>query len=167
MKRTKIEVEFTATTQPQTKQKRTFTLVSEGCKYYFNAQHLLMNIGAEARVFLDYLCEKMDGTKNTILINKELRWEFMYHFANITGRTTVPTDGSLTQYVSKFKKLGLIISATENSNGFYIVNPKYFYKGTEKARSTLIRALITTRIKKRVPIVALINTSEEEFFTAR
>ena len=83
--------------------------VKSSCRYYFNAQHLFLELSASARTFFDYLCERMNSTNNFIHIDAKEREKFKIHIENITKGSESPSKSSIASYINKLSKLGLII----------------------------------------------------------
>ena len=166
MKKLVIKIKYRSSSQTTTSlHTKSIQFAQSACKYYFNAQHFLITLGAEARSFLDYLCEQMDAKTNRIIISRELRQSYVSFIRQVTSNRTKPKDGSLTQYVSKFKKLGLILPEAGNGSGYYVVNPKYFYKESENKRKLLLQELIQKRIKENKSLFGLLPQDEVDFFS--
>jgi hypothetical protein len=118
-------------------------VVTSGVQYYFNSQHLLYRLGKDARAFYDFLCEAMND-QNNIMVNAPLKTAFTVHFRRLTSKPKLIAESSLSTYLSKMVDLGLLISNGGTRNGFYCVNPKYAFKGTNHERIKLITKLIQT-----------------------
>ena len=144
------------------RKKGELSFVSSGVQYYFNAQHLFYSLGKDARAFYDYLCEKMNN-KNFVTIHAELKTSFVEHFARITSNKKKIAETSLPTYISKFVKLGLIIPMGKARGGFYCVNPKYAFKGTQKGRVDLIQELLNKRGTAGLSLYGLIDRPEDKF----
>jgi hypothetical protein len=142
---------------------RKVRVVNEGCYLFFNAQHLLIQLGREARAFFDYLCERMRTDTNSILINKALKRDFIEHIGRLTGGSVQPSPNSLNRYVSVLKSLGLLVLDMNSQRGFYYVSPKYVYKGSKKGRLELLEKMIRERVNKKLSLKGLIDSSEENF----
>jgi len=131
-------------------------------KLFFNAQHLMLQLQPYERCFFDFLCERMGPKDNNIFIGRPLKDSFLDFVKVIGGDSTKATNTGST--VTKLSKLGLLLST--NQTGVYIINPKYVYKGGEKARSAYLQQLIQTRINKNQPTEFLISVPEEQFLMA-
>ncbi|MBK8788324.1 MAG: hypothetical protein IPN43_18020 [Chitinophagaceae bacterium] len=136
--------------------------VTEGYYLYFNCQHLMVELGSEARCFFDYLCERMKSDTNEVIIDSKFKQEFIVQINRITSTKVNPSINSLNKYVSQFKDLGLIIPTTNTRRGYYSVNPKYAYKGTKKDRLILMGNMIKDRIRNKESLRALIDKPEQE-----
>lgn len=136
--------------------------VTEGYYLYFNCQHLMVELGSEARCFFDYLCERMRSDTNEIKLDRKFKQEFTGQINRITSGKVNPSILSLNKYVSQFKALGLIIPTTNSQRGYYSVNPKYAFKGTKKDRLLLLANMIKDRIRNKESLRALIDTPEKE-----
>jgi hypothetical protein len=142
---------------------RKVRVVNEGCYLFFNAQHLLIQLGSEARAFFDYLCERMRTDTNRILVDRALKQDFIEHIGRLTGGSVVPAMNSLNRYVSVFKNLGLLVLDISSLRGYYFVNPKYAYKGTKNGRVELLEKMIRERVNKKLSLKGLIDSTEENF----
>jgi hypothetical protein len=131
--------------------------VKSSCRYYFNAQHLFLELSASARAFFDYLCERMNSTNNYIYIDAKERGKFKMHIEKITNGTQSPSTSSIASYINKLSELGLIILCGSPRSCFYCINPKYVFKGTENQRIAILKDLIEDRNKQNLPINMLIN----------
>lgn len=145
-----LHVTVTVTTK-KGKENKTIIFVKQGCKLFFNAQHLLLNLHAGERALYDYLLEKMVNKNNTITIDVAFKNDFIAHIAKITSNQTQYKLQSLSKYTKKLEELGLIISMSSTNSGFYSVNPKYAFKGTEKQREATLKSLIESRNKQGLP----------------
>lgn len=144
--------------------KKSVSFITNGCKYYFNAQHHFLKLQRGERAFFDFLCEKMDSG-NRVTVDSALKDEFIAFIRTVTSETVSYKASSLAQYTQKLKELGLIISEGSGTGGYYIVNPKYAYGGTESSRIALLKRLIETRIQSNKSIQALIDRPEADFFS--
>ena len=131
--------------------------VKSSCRYYFNAQHLFLELSSSARSFFDYLCERMISTNNFIHIDAKEREDFKIHIENITNGSESPSKSSIASYINKLSKLGLIILCGSTKSCFYCINPKYIFKGTENQRIAILKELIEDRSKQKLPINMLVN----------
>ena len=137
-------------------------VVNEGYILYFNCQHLLVQLGTDARCFFDYLCEKMSTDKNEVTLNAGFKKTFVSHINNITIGKVKPAINSLSSYVSDFKALGLIISTTGTQREYYTVNPRYAYKGLKKDRLRLLASIINDKIRNKESLRGLVDKPETE-----
>ena len=136
--------------------------VTEGYYLYFNCQHLMVELGSEARCFFDYLCERMRSDTNEVKIDNTFKQDFVDQISKITSTKVNPSILSLNKYVSQFKALGLIIPTTNTQRGYYSVNPKYAYKGTKKDRLLLMANMIQEKINNKENLRGLIDKPEEK-----
>ncbi len=135
-------------------------LVKRGNKVFHNAQHLLLELNQYERCFYDYLCEQMDKD-NAVYIDQPFKSDFLLHYSKVRKKKKSLTIEKLTAYTSKLKKLGLLLENT--SRGYYIVNPKYAYNGSEKGRVELIKELVYERLKNKKSLEHLIDTTDDKF----
>ena len=70
--------------------KEEIPLVTDGCYYFFNGQHLYLKINNVERCYFDYLCENMDY-KNRIHLESWLRKKFIVHFNRLTSSKKAPS----------------------------------------------------------------------------
>jgi hypothetical protein len=134
---------------------------STGCKYFFCAQHLLINLSNKERSFFDYICEQMDAD-NAIIINKALKEAYSAFITKICNEELKMTTGILDKALSKFKDKKLLLNL-EGGAAYYLVNPRYVFKGKESDRMKLIKKLIENRLIEGLPIDALIDIPVAEF----
>ena len=131
--------------------------VNEGVTLFFNAQHHLIELSAHERAFFDYLCEHMNPTNNNIQIDKLMKDAFVTHIKKITSGDHVPSKKKIPAYIGKLSNLGLLILMGSEKSGFYCVNPKYVFKGTNIQRIRTLKQLIEERNKNGKPINMLLN----------
>jgi hypothetical protein len=125
-------------------------LVTAGCCYFFNAQHLYLQISNIKRSYFDFICEKMDHN-NRILLNPKLREEYIYHYNKVTSSQNAPSMRTLQRYEITLRKLKLIIKPIK-SGAFVYVNPKYAFKGKLSARPTLMNRLADMAFKGEIDL---------------
>ncbi len=115
-------------------------LVTAGCWYFFNAQHLYLQISNIERSYFDFICEKMEYN-NRIELNPKLREAYIDHFNNLKSSfQKAPSLRTLQRYETTLKELKMIISPNK-SGAFVYVNPKYAFKGTLSNRLNLMKRL--------------------------
>jgi hypothetical protein len=148
VKRLQIKV---AVKTPKGNETKCIDFVKDGCTTFFNAQHLLLQLHAGERALYDFLLEKMIKKDNTITIDTALKNSFITHIAKITSNKTSYTLQSIGNYVKQLEALGLIIKMGSINSGFYSVNPKYAFKGTEKNRAATLKSLIEDRNNLGLP----------------
>lgn len=132
-----------------------------GVKTYFNAQHILYELSSEERVFLDYLIEegKLD---NRLFVDLDVKKNFCDFLKNKLHLKSIPTIDQLNRYLKKFINLGLALKE-DGQKGYYRINPKYFWKGTEGKRKITLQKLVESRVKSGLPFACLIDRTEDEF----
>ena len=110
----------------------------DGITRYCNCLHLLSKISARERMVLDYLCEQMESD-NAIYITPAFKCKMIHFFVKNCGFTM--KDQTIRTYLLKLSNLGFLL--TFQGKGTYVVNPKYYFKGTSQERSTLISSILT------------------------
>jgi hypothetical protein len=135
----------------------------EGFVSLFNAQHIYLEMTSKQRCFFDFLCEKMNE-QNKVLIDTDLRNEFIVFLDKITSGKISLTQRALINYIKILIELRLII-LYGNSSFLYVVNPKYVYKGAEINRKRILDDLIKNHMKYNIDIQSLLDIplSEIEF----
>jgi hypothetical protein len=129
--------------------------VNKGYTCLFNAQHIFLELEKFQRCFFDFLCEKMN-LDNTVLIDGDLKSEFVLFLSKITGGKKTLTTRTVTNYVKILIDSKLLIEAPK-LNMLYIVNPKYVYKGTKKDRIKILKTLLKCPNKYGSDNSALLN----------
>lgn len=115
---------------------------------YHNTLHILADLTGNERLVLDYLTEAMDE-ENKIFTNADARKSLITFISFITkGKHNIP-DNSLKMHMTKLTKAGLILPT--GTRGAMIVNPEYFFGGSEEERLKLIRKLLEEKIIVHVP----------------
>ncbi len=114
---------------------------SNGCRYFFNAQHLYLGLTDKERCFYDFCCEHMLKENNNILLDVSFKLSFIDFVKDITSNKVVISMDSVTKAVSKLKERNLIVDIFD-TRGYYMVNPKYAYKGSEKDRKALLTQVL-------------------------
>jgi hypothetical protein len=51
------------------KQQKAISFVADGCKYFFNTRHILIELSGVERALYDYLCERMESRNNNITVD--------------------------------------------------------------------------------------------------
>lgn len=115
--------------------RREIKVETNGCYYFFNAQHLYLQLSSLEHSYFDFMCEKMDYG-NQILLNSKFREVFKEHYNKITSTTDAPIERTLQRYEKKLIMLKLVISV--KGKGFiHYVNPKYATKVTPTDRKKI------------------------------
>ena len=136
-------------------------LKKKGFKTYFNAQHILCKLKTEERVVLDYLIEQA-RSDNRLFVDLGVKNGFCTFLINKLHLKDIPTINQLDKYLKKFIDLGLTIKE-DGQKGYYRINPKYFWKGTEGDRKITLQRLVESRVKAGLPFACLIDKTEEDF----
>jgi hypothetical protein len=144
---------------PETAKIKQLRFVTSGYTLFFNAQHQLAKLSTKERCFLEYLCEYMRTSTNDITIDSRQKENFIKHYQVYTSKTI--TISAVNKFMSKLKLLGLILETPYR--GFYIVNPKYFFKGANNSRLKYLKVLIENRLAEGLSVASLINAPENEF----
>ena len=93
----------------RTKVVKRVTFVKEGCKFFFNAQHLLLFLSRGERAFYDFLCEEMDE-KNRVLISVGIRQKFVDRVKAVTSSKLSFSLGSVASFRRTLLDSGLLLS---------------------------------------------------------
>ena len=138
------------------------SFMEEGHTVHHNFQHIIfeLNLNATGISFLNYICERMNPD-NTILLNSSFKAEYIAFAEKISGK--VPGIKTLGNFIDKFVKKHLLIKRLDFPL-LYIVNPKYFSKGTKKAREKLLKLLLSTEYDGKINKEALLNEPFQSFF---
>ena len=120
------------------------------CALYHNAQHLLIQLTAVERGYLDYLCEHMDD-KNRIIVDRDQKEAYSSFMLAVTKGGVKVGIRTIDTAVKKLKELGLLFEVG-TSRGYFYVNPKHFWAGPEKARVVLIKQLIEERFHRGLTV---------------
>jgi hypothetical protein len=134
---------------------------STGCKYFFCSQHLTFSLSNKERSFYDFLCEKMDAD-NAILINKYMKEEYIDFMKKVCSKDLKITIATLDKALAKLKEKMLLIHLNGGA-GYYLVNPRYAYKGKEADRMRLLKKIIQNRMLEGLSLDGLIDIPENEF----
>jgi hypothetical protein len=138
------------------------SFLEEGHTVHHNFQHIILelNLNATGISFLSYICERMDAN-NLIKIDGSFKDEYIA-FANvISGKA--PTPKTLGNLIDKFVEKHLLIKRLD-LKFLYIVNPKYFSKGSKAKRIKLIKRLLSDEFDDKINKEALLNEPFESFF---
>lgn len=130
-----------------------------GYKTYFNCQHLLMRLNPVERGVLDFLIENADD-KNLVLVNETLKEKYCSFLLDVSQMSI--SKNVVAKAVNKLASIGLIL-AEPLVRGLYIVNPKYFWSGSEQRRMLIIEQTIIKRLDAGLPVNHLIDIPEEVF----
>ena len=136
--------------------------LENGHTVHHNFQHIILelNLNATGMSFLSYICERMNAD-NTILLNGSFKAEYIAFAKEISGKA--PKDKTLSDIVKKFKEKYLLIDRLDLSF-LYIVNPKFFSKGSSIKRRKLIEGLLSADYDGKINKEALLNEQFQSFF---
>ena len=93
----------------------------DSCNYYFNAQHIYLNLSNKERCFFDFLFEKMDS-ENRVLIDASLKLSFKEFIKLFTSNIITTSIRSLDRFVNKLDNSKLILKVAKTK--LYYLNPK-------------------------------------------
>jgi hypothetical protein len=113
---------------------------------YHNCQHKLATLTKCAEMLMRYLTEIMDDT-NGITHTKMMRNRFRYQMSK--NCSLVYADDTVKKAFYELVAQDLVIMYIGKSD--YLVNPKYYFNGTETDRIQLIQHLIPWA-KQEVPV---------------
>lgn len=130
------------------------SVVTDGCKYYFNSRHKFFDLNTKQRAYFDFLCEKMD-LNNKVHLNPAIRKEFISFCENITGDKAYCVPKTLEGAEKVFIKLHLVIKV--KGSMLSVVNPKYVYKGTQSQREELYVELANLASAGKIPYEAILD----------
>lgn len=141
------------------------SFLEDGHTVHHNFQHIILdlNLNATGISFLSYICERMDAN-NLIQLDGAFKMEYITFAKKISGKA--PSESKLTNLVKQFKEKHLIIERLD-LNFLYIVNPKYFSKGTKTARKELLQRLLSNEFDGKINKEALLNEPFESFFKGK
>jgi hypothetical protein len=142
------------------------SFMEDGHTVHHNFQHIILelNLNATGMSFLNYICERMNADDNLILINGSFKAEYIVFAEQISGKA--PTTKTLDNFIDKFVEKHLLIERLGMSS-LYIVNPKYFSKGSKTARKKLLERLLSTDFDGKINKEALLNEPFQSFFKGK
>lgn len=137
--------------------------MEDGHTVHHNFQHIILelNLNATGLSFLNYICERMNADDNLILIDGSFKAQYIAFAEQILGKA--PTTKTLGNLIDKFVEKHLLIERLGLSS-LYIVNPKYFSKGSKRAREKLLQLLLSTEYDGKINKEALLNEPFQSFF---
>ena len=141
------------------------SFMDDGHTIHHNFLHIILelNLNAKGISFLNYICERMNPD-NTILLNSSFKDEYIAFAEKISGKA--PGIKALGNFIDKFVERHLLIKRLDLSF-LYIVNPKYFSKGTKKAREKLLQLLLSAEYDGKINKEALLNEPLQSFFKGK
>jgi len=134
------------------------TYRAEFCKHFFCDQHLLYQLNKKERCFFEYLCERMDED-NTVYLDRQFKDNFIAHTLNIGIKANSFTIGIIDKAIAHLVKLNLILMKQQ---GYYLVNPRYYFKGSETSRLALLEKEVVYRFNNNLPLAGLVSIPEEQ-----
>lgn len=136
--------------------------LENGHTVHHNFQHIILglNLNATGMSFLNFICERMDAN-NLVQLNGAFNMEYIEFAKKLSGKA--PSERKLTSLVKQFKEKHLIIEHFKLPF-LFIVNPKYFSKGTKTARKELLQRLLSAEYDDKINKEALLNEPFESFF---
>lgn len=142
------------------------SFMEEGHTVHHNFQHIILelNLNSTGVSFLNYICERMNAKDNTILINGLFKVEYISFAKQISGKA--PEIRTLGNLIDKFVEKYLLIERLDLPF-LYIVNPKYFSKGSKSARKKLLVSLLSTDFDGKINKEALLNQPFQSFFIGK
>lgn len=142
--------------------KRTLRYKSIGSTFFSNNLHNVVELSPVAMAFYFYTCEMMNR-KNEILIDGKFKDDFIAFISKLTSKPQFRTVSSLDNYIKQLRALSLIILIGSSHSAFYLVNPKYVFRGSESARKKLLQEIIEYRLANGLTVKPLIDTTEDDF----
>jgi len=130
---------------------------AEYCKKYFCDEHLLFQLNNKEGCFLNHLCEKMDD-ENYVYIDRHFKEAFITYTKHIGIPEKTFNIGIIDKAVAKLKELHFIVQKQQE---YCQVNPRYFFKGSEKDRLNVLEKEINTRFNQNLPLNGLLPIPEE------
>jgi hypothetical protein len=139
--------------------------MEDGHTVHHNFQHIILelNLNATGVSFLNYICERMNED-NIITIDGSFKAEYIAFAEEISGKA--PSSKKLDNLVKQFKEKHLLIKRLDLPL-LYIVNPKYFSKGSKSARERLLQLLLSTDFDGKINKEALLNEPFQSFFKGK
>lgn len=136
--------------------------MDDGHTVHHNFQHIILelNLNATGVSFLNYICERMNAD-NIITLNGSFKAEYIVFSEGIAGKA--PSVKNLSNLIDKFVEKHLLIERLDLSF-LYIVNPKYFSKGTKEKRKQLLLKLLSSEYEGKINKEALLNEPLQSFF---
>lgn len=138
------------------------SFMADGHTVHHNFQHIILklNLNAIGVSFLNYICESMNDD-NIITLDGSFKAEYIAFAEEISGKA--PNIRTLGNLIDKFVEKHLLIKRLDFSL-LYIVNPKYFSKGSKEKRRKMLRKLLSTKYDGKINKEALLNEPFQSFF---
>lgn len=115
-------------------------VVMDNTKRFHNCLYLLAGLSPCARNLMDWLTEEMNG-ENIVYHTAGSRKSFNDFLGEITNKKVFYADQTIKQAWAELSRAGLLISRPTKAT--FMVHPKFFFKGSDKARIEKIIAQIT------------------------
>jgi hypothetical protein len=141
--------------------KQHLKFVKDGCRFFFNSQHILWQLTRAERSFFDYICERMD-VRNGVVVDEGFRLDYCSFVSKVTGGSGSVTASYVKKLIKPLVMHGLLLENGERT-GFYIVNPKYAFAGPEVKRKKILAELILKRVRYGLEVDKLLPVPEEDF----
>jgi len=138
------------------------SFMEDGHTVHHNFQHIILelNLNSTGVSFLNYICEMMNAD-NTILLDGSFKTGYIEFAKEISGKA--PEKRTLGNHIDKFVEKHLLIKRCDLPL-LYIVNPKYFSKGSNTKRRKLLEGLLSTKYDGKINKEALLNAPFQSFF---
>jgi len=130
-------------------------LVTKGCFYFFNAQHIFLRLSSFERSYFDFMCENMDY-ENRIFLDLNFRKRYIKHFNKITSSKDALSEETLHDFEDKLKTNKLIISVRKQ-RGVHYVNPKYATKENITQRKKILQKLADMALSNEIDLSTIID----------
>jgi hypothetical protein len=116
----------------------TFTYNTGSVKDYNNHLHIYVKLSSSAQYLLRYLVENMDVEDNLVINHPAERQKFLKFMSRSIN--TSYKDATIRKAFTELKRIGYLIDLKHAKR--LVVNPKYFFKGTEKQREIFFKSLL-------------------------
>lgn len=116
----------------------TFSCSTKHVKDYNNHLHIYVRLGTAAQYLLRFLVENMDEGDNLVINHPAERLKFLA-FMKRSINTTYG-DATIRKAFTELKNAGYLIDLGQTKR--LVVNPKYFYRGTEEQRAIFFGSLL-------------------------
>jgi hypothetical protein len=139
--------------------------MEDGHIVHHNFQHIILelNLNATGISFLNYICERMNEDNITTL-DGSFKAEYIAFAKEISGKA--PDPKTLGNLINKFVEKHLLIECLDLPL-LYIVNPKYFSKGSKEKRKKMLQRLLSTEFDGKINKEALLNEPFQSFFKGK
>jgi hypothetical protein len=101
---------------------------------------------------------------NIITLDGSFKGEYIAFAEEISGKA--PSSKKLDNLVKQFKEKHLLIKRLDLPL-LYIVNPKYFSKGSKEKRKKMLQRLLSTEFDGKINKEALLNEPFQSFFKGK